>query len=411
MIDLHQFRENGEVLIPLLQKKEPNFPIHELLELDASVRSASTQLDELRHKKKQLSATRPVTPESIELSKEVGAQIKQAEEQVAADKKRRDELLLLCPNIPAEDVPHGNKESNVVVRACGPTARPADGAKNHIELNETAKWFDLETAAKMSGGQFVLYTTEGTKIMYALTQLMIANNVKHGFNPMLPPYLVNKQALVNSGNLPKFEGDFYKAEGEDLCLIPTAEVSLTNIHANSIISAEELPKRYTAWTSCFRREAGGYGSAERGLIRIHQFEKVELYSIVKPEDSVSELERMVACAEDMLTQLGLSYRVSLLAGQDCSFSSAKTFDIEVWLPGQNKYYEVSSASNCTDFQARRAGIRYREQQGEKPKLTHTLNASSLALPRLMIALMEQYQQADGTIELPETLRQKLATLW
>jgi len=411
MIDLHQFREKKDQLIALLLKKEPSFPIQKLLDLDASVRAANAELDELRHKKKQLSSVRPVTPESIEQSKQVGDQIKRSEAQVASDKELRDQLLLSCPNIPSEDVPVGNKESNRVVRECGPAPRSVEGAKNHIELNETVRWFDLETATKMSGGQFVLYTSEGTKVMYALTQMMLANNVQHGFNPMIPPYLVNKQALVNSGNLPKFAGDYYEIEGEDLCLIPTAEVSLTNIHANSILAAEELPKRYTAWTSCFRREAGGYGSAERGLIRIHQFEKVELYSIVQPEESSSELERMVACAENILTQLGLSYRVSLLAGQDCSFSSAKTFDIEVWLPGQNKYYEVSSASNCTDFQARRAGIRYREQQGEKPKLAHTLNASSLALPRLMIALMEQYQQPDGTLALPESLRQKLASLW
>jgi seryl-tRNA synthetase len=239
---------------------------------------------------------------------------------------------------------------------------------------------------------------------------MIKNNVKYGYEPIIPPFLVNEQALINSGNLPKFKGDFYEITDDQLCLIPTAEVSLTNIHANQILDENNLPKKYTAWTSCFRREAGGYGTGERGLIRIHQFEKVEIYTICKPENSNNELDKMLACAEDLLQQLGLCYQVSLLAAQDCSFSSSKTYDIEVWLPGQQKFYEISSCSNCTDFQARRAKIRYRNGDG-KPVLAHTLNGSSLALPRLMIALMEQYQQKDGSIDLPQILKKVMKTLW
>ncbi|MFA6527888.1 MAG: serine--tRNA ligase, partial [Candidatus Babeliales bacterium] len=272
-------------------------------------------------------------------------------------------------------------------------------------------WFDLTTAATMVGSQFVMYRGMGAKIIYALTRLMLQNNAKYGFEVILPPYMIAEKGLFNAGELPKFKGAYYKIEQEDLCLIPTAEVSLTNIHANQILNKEQLPLRYTSWTSCFRREAGGYGSTERGLIRIHQFEKVEIYSISTPEESQQEQQRMLECAQVLLKQLGLHYRVTLLAAQDCSFQSTKTFDIEVWLPGQDRYYEVSSCSNCSDFQARRAGIRYRTAPDAKPSLVHTLNASALALPRLMVAIMENFQQADGSVVLPEVLQKAVNDLW
>ena len=284
-------------------------------------------------------------------------------------------------------------------------------SKNHLELNEKLGWFDFEVAAAMTGTQFVFYKKDAVKLMYALTRMMLQNNVKHGFEPVIPPFLVNRQALVNASNLPKFEGEYYSVAEEDLNLIPTSEVSLTNLYAHKILPAASLPVRHTAWTSCFRREAGGYGSLERGLIRIHQFEKVELYSICKPEDSNQELERMVLAAEEILLQLGLHYRVMLLAAEDCSFGSARTYDIEVWLPGQDRYYEVSSCSNCTTFQARRSGIRYRESVDDKPQYAHTLNASSLAIPRLMVALIECYQQEDGTIKFPPVLVEMMQELW
>jgi seryl-tRNA synthetase len=221
---------------------------------------------------------------------------------------------------------------------------------------------------------------------------------------MLPPYLVNEKSLMVAGNFPKFKDQVYAVPADNLYLIPTAEVNLANVYRDQILSASQLPISMTSWTSCFRREAGGYGAHERGLIRIHEFEKVELVTICEPEKSAQELDRIVACAESILKALGLTYRVSLLATQDCSFQSAKTFDIEVWMPGQKAYYEVSSCSNCTDFQARRGSIRYRPSSIAKPTLVHTLNGSSLALPRLMVALMETYQQADGSIHIPEILR-------
>jgi len=228
--------------------------------------------------------------------------------------------------------------------------------------------------------------------------------VAHGFEPVLPSALINEKSLEVSGNFPKFKDQVY-ATNDGLYLIPTSEVCLANMYRDHIFTPEDLPIRMTAWTSCFRREAGGYGANERGLIRIHQFEKVELVTLCEPEKSAQELERMLACAEDILQKLGLHYRVSLLAAQDTSFQSAKTYDIEVWLPGQKEYYEVSSVSNCTDFQARRGMIRYKKSSDKKTILVHTLNGSSLALPRLMVALMETYQQPDGSIKLPDVLKQ------
>lgn len=413
MIDLIQLRTNFDKTKELLLKKEPSFPIDTLRELDAKVRTLQATVEELRSQKNELAnaAKGGVTQQLREQSIAIGKELKEKEGACALVQEEFDKLYLACPNIPQEDVPVGNKESNVPIKVVNNKPRFSFTPKNHVELLENLGWVDFESATAMSGAQFVLYKGDGLKMLYALTNLMIKNNVKHGYEPVLPPYLVTAQALTNSGNLPKFAEDLYHLAADGLYVIPTAEVPLTNMHANKILPAAQLPIRNTAWTSCFRREAGGYGATERGLIRIHQFEKVELYSVVLPEQADAELQRMVTCAQDLLVQLGLHYQVSLLAGQDCSFSSAKTFDIEVWLPGQDRYYEVSSASNCTDFQARRAQIRYREGEGAKPKLAYTLNSSSLALPRLMVAIMECYQQEDGTIALPEVLKNAMDQVW
>ncbi|MFA6264046.1 MAG: serine--tRNA ligase [Candidatus Babeliales bacterium] len=412
MIDLAQLREKPQLISDLILRKEPTFPIDKLLQADAHARSLRTVVENLRKEKNALAALGPKsnTPENREKSIELGKQLKTQEVALEEAEKSLQTLWLSCPNVPNPDLPIGNKEANKAVKVVGSKPIFAHTIKNHLELNEHARWFDLETAVTMAGSGFVFYTTMGTKVIYALTRLLLRNNVSFGFQPVLPPYVITEKGLYNSSNLPKFAGDYYKIEGEDLNLIPTAEVSLTNVYAGKILSADQLPLRMTAWTSCFRREAGTYGSTERGLIRIHQFEKVELYSICDPEKSYTELEHMVGCAESLLQQLGLHYRVSLLATQDCSFASAKTFDIEVWLPGQDRYYEVSSCSNCTDFQARRAHIRYRKSDA-KPALAHTLNSSSLALPRLMVALMENGQQPDGSIVLPPVLQQEINALW
>jgi len=413
MIDLHLLRENSEEIKKLILLKEPSFEVDKLLALDQDVRFIRSSVESLRKERNELSAAGPLsaTPEVRARSIELGKQLKIKEAELEVIEKDLNKLWLACPNIPQADLPAGGKEANKAVRVIGTKPNFAFDIKNHVELNEKLNWFDMQAAAYMSGAQFVLYRGLGTKIIYALTRMMLQNNVKHGFEPIIPPSLVLEKSLYNSGNLPKFEGDYYKLGDDGLCLIPTAEVSLTNLYAGKILQLEQLPLRLTAWTSCYRREAGGYGSTERGLIRIHQFEKVELYSICEPEKSAEELEYMVSCAENLLKKLGLHYRVSLLAMQDCSFSSARTYDIEVWLPGQNRYYEVSSCSNCTDFQARRSQIRYRKTIDGKPMLANTLNASSLALPRLMVALMENYQQADGSVELPDALKEAMNELW
>jgi len=411
MIDLHLLRSQPADVIARLVKKDPEFPIQELIEKDRVVRELQITVESLRNEKNTLSKGGVVTPEVREKSIALGKKLKEEESLLEKAQEALNYLWLRCPNLPEEEVPVGNKAENLTVRSWGTIPQFSFTPRNHLQLNEINKWFDLDAAAKMSGAQFVYYTPMGTKIIYALTQMMLKNNARHNFQPVIPPYLVTEKALYNGGNLPKFAGDFYEVKDDNLCLIPTAEVSLTNVHADEILDETQLPIRYTAWTSCFRREAGGYGAAERGIIRIHQFEKVELYAITKPHDSREELERMIGCAETILQQLGLTYQVVLLAGQDCSFASAKTYDLEVWLPGQNRHQEVSSASNCTDFQARRAQIRYRTGDSKKPLLVHTLNASSLALPRLMVALMEQYQQKDGSIKLPKALQEIVDALW
>lgn len=413
MIDLNLLRDSFNETKELLLRKEPAFQVDRLLEFDTQTRAVKQEVEELRKQKNDLATqgAKGLTSELREQAISLGKKLKDQEQVLEKVETELKNLWLSCPNIPKADLPLGNKEANKPVKHVGEQKAFSFQPKHHVELNEQLKWFDMEVAAQMTGTQFVFYHEMGAKVVYALTHMMLKNNAKHGFKPTIPPALIAEQGLYNSGNLPKFAGDFYSLPNDGLCLIPTAEVSLTNLHAKKILPAEQLPLRYTAWTSCFRREAGSYGALERGLIRIHQFEKVELFSITKPEQSNDELDRMIACAENILHELGLHYRVSLLAAQDCSFSSAKTFDIEVWLPGQKQYYEVSSASNCTDFQARRSQIRYRESAEDKPILANTLNASSLAIPRLMVALMETYQQADGSIQLPNSLTKIMDALW
>jgi seryl-tRNA synthetase len=410
MIDLALLREDPKTFKEKIYKKDPTFESARLIQLESEVREIQLAVEALRKKKNDLSklsvggkVSDDVRTESIALSKELALKEKLLEKTAS----EFDALYLSCPNIPDSSVPVGNKAENVVVREWGTKPNFSFPLKNHVELCErSGALVDFDIATKLAGTNFAFYGPEGTKLLYALSMFMLKNNMEHGFTPYLPSVLVRENALTVSGNFPKFRDGVFQVshEKENLFLTPTAEVNLTNIYTDHIFSAEELPIRMTAWTSCFRTEGGGYGAHERGLIRLRQFEKVELVSICTPEKSYDELDRMVGSAESILQKLGLHYRVSLLAGQDCSFQSAKTYDIEVWLPGQKEYKEISSASNCTDFQARRGLIRYRAAAGQKTKYVHTLNASSLALPRLMVAIMETYQQADGTIQVPEVLR-------
>ncbi len=408
MIDLAELRKNPELFKQKILKKDPSYSIDALIESEVSYRQLMIEVEALRKEKNEISKSFSgvVTDQVRHRSIEVGKELKNKESNLQSFEKKFNDLYLSCPNLMADDVPAGNKPENLQVRSFGLKPIFDFTPKDHVVLGNNLGWFDFSIATKIAGSNFALYKGEAVRMMYALTRMMIQTNVKHGFFPMLPPYMANTKSLEASGQLPKFADGVYKIEGEDLYMIPTSEVSLLNYYRDSILEADQLPQRLTSWTSCFRREAGTYGAAERGLIRIHQFEKVELVSFTKPEHSYDELERMVACGEEILQKLGLHYRVMLLAAQDASFQSAKTYDLEVWMPGQDSYYEVSSASNCTDFQSRRAKIRYKEHAGGKTEYLHTLNASSLALPRLMVALMETYQKADGSIELPKCLMEQ-----
>lgn len=409
MIDLSLLRKDSQTIIALIRRKEPTFDMQKLYDLDVQVRELRSDIEHLRHKKNELAqqAKSGVTPQIRQESIEISTQLKDQEQKLVSLEETFNSLYLRCPNIPQEDIPLGGKESNKPVKIVSEKPIFAFPVKNHVELGKINKWFDFEAASVMTGSNFALYRGEAVRLMYSLTMFMLKNNISYGFEPMLPPYLVNETSLEVASNFPKFREQVYALPNDNLFLTPTAEVNLTNFYRKHIFAAQDLPIRMTAWTSCFRREAGTYGAAERGLIRIHQFEKVELYTLCTPQESSQEQERMLACAENILQKLGLHYRVSLLAAQDCSFPSAKTYDIEVWMPGQQAYYEVSSISNCTDFQARRGLIRYRTEQENKPELVHTLNGSSLALPRLMVALMETYQQEDGSIQLPDSIKANL----
>jgi seryl-tRNA synthetase len=405
MIDLAPLRKNPQETKNEILKKDPSYDVELLITLDADFRKLSLEVEQLRHEKNELakSVKGPITDDIRQKSIEIGKLLKEKETLLVDLEQKFTNHYMSCPNTTYPEVPVGNKPENKEVRSFGQKPNFDFELKDHVTLGNNLGWLDFAAATKIAGSNFALYKGDAVRLLYSLTQLMIKTNVKHGFELILPPYMANTKSLEGSGQLPKFADGVYKIEGEDLYMIPTSEVSLLNYYRDNVFESDDLPKRLTSWTSCFRREAGTYGAAERGLIRIHQFEKVELVSFTNHEDSQSELERMVACGEEILQKLGLHYRVMLLAAQDTGIASAKTYDLEVWMPGQGSYYEVSSASNCTEYQARRAKVRYRKDG--KNEYVHTLNASSLALPRLIVALMETYQQKDGTIKLPEHILQ------
>ena len=408
MINLEQLREQPKKVLALLYEKDPAFDGQRLIELDQQLRSLRLEVEKLRSQKNELAMTARsgITDKIREQSKQIGSQLKEHEKNLETVELQFKELYLACPNLPLEGVPVGGKEKNEVIKVVGEKPTFDFPVQHHLDLLEKLGWIDFKTASKLAGSNFALYKKEAVSLLYALTQFILKHNRSHGFEAVLPPALINAQSLEVSGNFPKFKDQVYSIPEDQLYLSPTAEVALVNMYRDEILSQDELPIRMTAWTSCFRREAGTYGAHERGLIRLHQFEKVELLTLCAPTESEDELDRMIACAESILQKLDLHYRISLLATGDMSFQAAKTYDIEVWLPGQKAYYEVSSASNCTDFQARRGLIRYRKPNDKKTHLVYTLNASSLALPRLMVALFETYQQADGSFIVPDVLKKE-----
>lgn len=407
MIDLALLRENPEKVIALLQKKDPHYNVARLIELDETLRKLRVDVETLRHEKNELAqkGKQGVTDELRAKSITLGKELKDKSALLETVEKEFNELYLFCPNLLLDEVPAGGKESNLVVKTYGQKKEFNFPIKNHVELGEALGWFDFHTASVMTASNFVFYKGEAVKLIYALKMFMLKHNNAHGYSLTLPPYLVNEKSLETASNFPKFREQVYSVEKDELYLAPTSEVNLANVYRDAILAPTDLPIRLTAASSCFRREAGSYGAHERGLIRIHQFEKCELFTFCEPEQAESEQQRMLDCAESILQKLGLHYRVSLLAAQDTSFPSAKTYDLEVWLPGQGAFYEVSSISNCTDFQARRGSIRYRKMTSSKTSLVATLNGSSLALPRLIVAIMETYQQPDGSIIIPEVLKE------
>jgi len=328
------------------------------------------------------------------------------EEKTQSSKNDLEQLLLGLPNIPHESVPEGKDEkNNQLVREWGETLDRDFNIMAHLELGKALSLFDFERGAKISGSGFPLYTGKGAKLERALINFMLDfQTEQHGYKEIFPPFLVRPESAVTTGQLPKLADDMYASEKDDLWLIPTAEVPLTNIHQNEILSEDQLPINYTAYSACFRREAGSYGKDTHGFLRVHQFNKVELVKFVKPKNSYKELEKLVEQAEAILQSLGLKYRVIELCAGDLSFAAAKCYDLELWAPGEEKWLEVSSCSNFEDFQARRGNIRYRRNSDKKVEFVHTLNGSGVATPRLLVALLETYQNKDGTIAIPEPLQ-------
>ncbi len=387
--------------------------IDELLKLDEQRRKLLAEVETLKARRnraskeigalmgqKKTAEAEAKKAEMRELGDRIAALDKQALEAGAA----QDQLMLRLPNLPHESVKIGKTAAdNPVVRVHGKKAVFAFKPKSHVELCESLKLVDFARATKLSGSGFLLYTNWGARLERALINwLLDLHTREHGFTEVFPPFLINRNAMIGSGQLPKFEEDMYRLRDEDMYLAPTAEVPVANIHREEILREDQLPIYYCAYTPCFRREAGAAGKQTRGMIRVHQFDKVELIKFVKPETSYDELEKMTVNAERVLQLLGLHYRVVLLCTGDVGFASAKTYDIEVWAPGQNAYLEVSSCSNCEDFQARRANIRFKGADG-KNRFVHILNGSGTALARLYVAVLETYQQADGSVKIPEVL--------
>ncbi len=384
--------------------------IDELLRVDAERRKAETALQALNAERKKLSkeigGMRSRGQDSLQLEnrvRKIGEEIARLNEDVNLVDGQQKEMLLEIPNLPHLKVPIGKDASaNPVVRSWG--AKPnLDSPLDHVTIGTNLKLFDLERASKLSGSGFICFTGAGARLERALIQFMLDLHTReHGYEEMSPPFLVRRECMIGTSQLPKFEADMYGLENNQLFLAPTAEVPVTNFHREEILSADELPKKYVAYTPCFRREAGSAGRETRGIIRVHQFDKVELVKITTPESSGEEHESLTADAEKILQLFGLHYRVIELCAADLGFGATKTYDIEVWSPGQNAYLEVSSCSNFADFQARRMNLRFKDAE-RKNRFCHTLNGSGLALPRLFAALIETGQQKDGSVRLPEEL--------
>jgi len=412
MLSIKYIRENMDFVQNSLTQKKSNVNLSNLLKCDDQRRNCLKEVEELRAERNKVSSSIAQlkkigkdAQDDILAMRNVSERIKIIEVELKKIEDNIAKEIYYVPNIIHSSVPAGNNETfNIEIKKWGDAPDFSFIPKDHLTIGEDLKLFDFKRAVKMAGSGFPLYVGIGSKLERALINFMLDFHVsKHNYTELLPPFLANTDAMQNTGQLPKFKDDMYQIPEDSLYCIPTAEVPVTNIHQGEIILESDLPKKYAAYSACFRREAGSYGKDTRGLIRVHQFNKVELVKFVHPDKSYEELESLLENAEAILQALGLHYRVIELCSGDLSFSAAKCYDIEVWSPSERKYLEVSSCSNFEDFQSRRGNIRYRKNSTGKTELLHTLNGSGIATPRLMVALLETYQQGDGTIKLPTVL--------
>ena len=411
MLDMRELREHPREMEARLKTRDPSISLAPLFELDDARRKLISEVEELKAEKNRGSlevAARKKAGRSADdlLGRlgEISTRASKLDEDLRNTERRMDDLVSRLPNLPHSSVPVGTKDEKVILRTFGERRDPGFTVRHHLEIGEEKGLLDFRRAAAIAGAKFPMYVGRGALLEFALIQFMIAHHARRGYTPVFPPFVANAESFYVSSQFPKFADEVYAIEKDGLFLNPTAESLLVNLHRGETLALEELPKKYVAYTPCFRREAGGYGEGERGLIRIHQFNKVELFKFTTPETSYAEQDSLIEDAESVLQALGMHYRVALLTTEDMAQQATKTVDLEVYLPGQGRYYEVSSCSNCETFQARRGNIRYRPTPKDKPVFVHTLNGSGVATSRLMAAILENNQRKDGTIEVPEPLR-------
>lgn len=416
MLDIKYIRENPELVKQGIQNKNEKDRVDEILALDEKRRKIILEVEELKAKKNQVSAKIPLMKKAGEDTSQIFAEMKmvsdkinELDNQLKEVENNLNGILMYIPNLPHSSVPIGkNAEQNVEVRKWIPEGFSFEKKANtldHIELGKKLNILDFERGAKVSGSGFPVYIGKGATLERALINFMLDYHLQnHNYKEVFPPFLVNRESMMGTGQLPKMEDDMYAIEKDGLYPIPTAEVPITNLHRDEMLAEKDLPIRYVGYSACFRREAGSYGKESKGFLRVHQFNKVEMVKIVKPETSYDELENLVNDAEDILKALKIPYRILMLCTGDLSFSAAKCYDIETWSPAEQRWLEASSCSNFEDFQARRASIRFKRESIKKPEFTHTLNGSGLATSRLMVSLMETYQTDEVTIKVPEVLQ-------
>jgi len=415
MLDPKFIRDNPDLAVQALSTRRQDYSaeIKRVIGLEKDRRDTLARVEDLKRQRNEASKLIGLKKRNKEDASEVMASMKAVSDEIEAlDTKVRDidtglrDLLLNIPNIPHKSVPVGaGEEDNPVVKTWGEPGKFAFIPKNHWDIGEALDIIDFERAGKITGARFAIMKGAGARLERALINFMLdLQTGENGYTEILPPFMVNRESMTATGQLPKFEEDLFHVDDGQFLLIPTAEVPVTNIHRGEVLPEESLPVKYTAYTPCFRREAGSYGKDTRGLIRQHQFDKVELVKFAHPDSSYDELEALLKNAEEVLVRLGLPYRVVSLCTGDLGFSAAKTYDIEVWLPGQGKYREISSCSNFEDFQARRGDIRYKPKEGKGTSLLHTLNGSGLAVGRTLVAVLENFQEEDGSVTIPDALR-------